>query len=335
MTQFTFDFTEPVQAAPFTGLDFSVITNPYGPNPVLLQAIRDADHTSLPGAHYRRAREKVAAWHGTQPEHVALGVGTGDLLWRLCRAFLPVTGELLSLHAPPAELTRAVAGQYAHLRTVAEVPSSLPEPTRMVYVGHPHNPTGAALPAAQLHGLAEMCAVRGALLILDETYAPFTTVGTPPRHNSIVRILSAGEAHGLLGAQPAYAVAALDIVDRLNDQATRQHVPAGTAAVLEHLPEGASFLAQTMKHVQHHAAELAANLAALGRVEHHGTPYMTLRVPDAAQVSAHLLERGLKVRDCASYGLPTTIRMATRMPGENNTLVRTLRELLGKGGRHG
>ncbi|MHA0044212.1 aminotransferase class I/II-fold pyridoxal phosphate-dependent enzyme [Deinococcus sp. PEB2-63] len=322
-------------AQAFTGLDFSVNTNPYGPNPRLIQAVRDADHAHYPDPTYARVRERLAAWHATEADGVALATGASDLLHRLTRAFLGGGDTLLSLHAPFGELGRAAALQRASVQVVPALPATLPARTRLVYAGYPHNPTGHAPTLGELLAAADTCAAAGALLIVDEAYAPFTALPVPPRHPALVRVLSPGKAHGIVGARPAYALAAPPVVAALDNLAPAWHVTAATAAVLAALPHGARFLAETLPRVAAHASELAADLGRLGRTEHAGTPFMTLRVGDAAAVTADLRAEGIRVRDCASYGLPDCIRVSTRLPGENAALLRALSTRLGRGGRHG
>lgn len=317
-------------SAPFSGLDFSVNVNPYGPNPLLVQALRDADPAPYPDPAYAAVRTRLANWHGVSPDEVTLSVGASDLLHRLVRAFLPGGSTLLSVLAPFGELARAAALARARVeeRQEAPAPRSLAPAVRLVYVGHPHNPSGHAHAAAELQALADLCAKTGALLIVDEAYAPFTAAPTPPRHPNVVRVLSPGKAHGLVGARPAYALAAPEVAARLDNLAPAWHLPAGTAAVLAALPEAQTFLAQTLPQVRQNAARLAAALQALGPVTHHGTPYLTLRVGDAPHVAATLLDRGYRVRDCTSYGQPDRIRVSTRLPDENVRLVEALRQVL-------
>jgi histidinol-phosphate/aromatic aminotransferase/cobyric acid decarboxylase-like protein len=49
---------------------------------------------------------------------------------------------------------------------------------------------------------------------------------------------------------------------------------------------------------------------------------------DAADLRLTLLKRGVLVRDCASFGLPSYLRIATRKPEDNERLLAVLREVL-------
>lgn len=313
-------------ATAFTGLDFSVNSNPFGPNPQLLQAVRDANQAYYPDPTYHATRAKLAHWHGVTPAEIAISVGASDLLHRLARAFLPAGGGLLSLHAPFGELARAAALQRAEIQVVNALPRTLPVNVQLVYVGQPHNPTGQSLAPNELLTLAKQCEQVGALLILDLAYAPFMALPSV-HHPAIVSLHSPGKVHGLVGARPAYAIAAPDIIQRLENLAPAWHVPAGTEALLAALPDAQGFLTETLPQVRHNAQELAAALRELGEVQHHGTPYLLLHVGNAAKVARPLLDRHIKVRDCASYGLPAWIRVSTRTVQQNAALIHALQEI--------
>lgn len=314
-------------AAPFTGLDFSVNSNPFGPNPHLLQAVLEADHTHYPDPTYYAVRTRLAHWHGVTPAEIALSVGASDLLHRLARAFLPAGGTLVSLHAPFGELARAAHLQRAAIQVVEALPTKVPAHVPLVYVGHPHNPTGTTLPPEDLLELAQQCEGVGALVILDEAYAPFLPPYDLPGHPNLLRLLSPGKAHGLVGARPAYAIARPEVIRRLENLAPAWHVPAGTAALLGALPDAQQFLHDTLPQVRQNAEALAAALHHFGEVQHWGTPYMILHVEDATRATGQLLAQGLKVRDCTSYGLPRWIRVSTRRAQENEMLIRACRGL--------
>lgn len=311
----------------FNGLDFSVNVNPAGPNPWLLEVVRQADHAHYPDPTYAAVRRRLAEWHGVSPDQIALGVGASDLLHRLARARLGAGDVLLSLLAPFGELARAARLQRAEIHVTGSLGEAWPPRTRLLYVGQPHNPTGRHLDHAALQDAAGACTRAGAWLVLDLAYAPFVDVPVL-RHPAVVALYSPGKAHGLVGARPAYAVASAEVAAQLSNLAPAWHLPAGTAALLAHLPEAQPFLTGTLEQVRRGALALADALRALGLVEHHGTPYLTLEVGDGAGVAGALLARGIRVRDCASYGLPRCIRVSTQGSAADARLVSALQEVL-------
>ena len=311
----------------FTGLDFSVNVNPAGPTPFLVEVVRRADHAHYPDPTYRDVRRSLARWHGVSPDQIALGVGASDLLHRLARSCLSTGDVLLSLLAPFGELARAARLQRAEIRITDRLGGGCPPRTRLLYVGQPHNPTGRHLSQEALEDAAATCARAGAWLVLDLAYAPFVDVPVL-RHPAVIALHSPGKAHGLVGARPAYAVASAEVAARLDNLAPAWHLPAGTAALLAHLPEAQPFLSGTLEQVGRGALALADALRALGQVEHHGTPYLTLEVGDGARVAGALLARGIRVRNCASYGLPRCIRVSTQGAAADARLVSALQEVI-------
>jgi len=320
---------------PFTGLDFSVNANPSGPNPALLRAVRDADHAHYPDPGYHALRASLGHWHGLDAACVVPAVGASELLHRLVRAYLRPADRVLSVLAPFGEFGRAVTLAGGRLEvmqpdqaTVLLGQGAVRPGVKLIYLGHPHNPTGRFLAPAELESLTLACERADALLIVDLAYAPFLELPSPPPSSHTVLLHSPGKAHGLVGARPAYALAAPAVAAALHNLAPAWALPAGTAALLEALPGAQDFLHETLPDVARNAAGLAGELARHFETEHHGTPYLTVRVGDTAGVCAALLERGLKVRDCASYGQPEWIRVSARLPDENAGLVQALKELL-------
>jgi histidinol-phosphate aminotransferase len=310
----------------FSGLDFSVNANPFGPNPQLLQAVLKADHTHYPDPGYPALRERLGNWHGVAADCVVPGVGASELLHRLVRAYLRPGEVALSVLAPFGEFGRAVrlAGGRLEITPSGRAAESVHLGTRLVYLGHPHNPTGRVLPPAELEALAQACRAADALLIVDLAYSPFLDLPSPALSSHTVLLHSPGKAHGLVGARPAYALASPAVAAALHNLAPAWALPAGTAALLEALPDAQEFLHRTLPAVARNAAQLARALSDLAEVEYHGAPYMTVRVGDAADVAARLLARGVRVRDCASYGQPEHLRVSARRPDENAVLIREL-----------
>lgn len=316
----------------FAGLDFSVNANPRGPNPALLEAAQAADTGPYPDPSLGRVRAALAEWHGLEPAGVVPAVGASELLHRLVRAYLPPGGLVVSVGPSFGELERAV--ELARGRLALAPPELAPaEILRrrpvLVYASSPNNPLGTILGADAVAELGAACSVSDALMVLDEAYAPFAPeLETPAPHPSVVRLQSPGKVHGLVGLRLAYALAPGPVARALENLAPAWPLPAPTVAALEALPAGQAFVTETLPPLRADAARLAVELAPLGAVQHTGIHYLTLAVGDAHAVAAGLLKRGVRVRDCASFGLPSRVRIAARLPGENARLVTALRQAL-------
>ncbi len=322
-------------ARPFAGLDFSVNSNPFGPNPQLVSAARHADPGAYPDATLTALRRTLADLHAARPDAVVPAVGASELLHRVARAYLRPGARALTLGPAFGEFARAVALQGAHLDRLdparpRDWAATLAVRPTLVYVSRPNNPLGTSVDLEDLHALADACAHADALLILDEAYRPLVPdLPTLPMHAAVLTLHSPGKLHGVVGLRPAYALAPPQVANALENLAPTWPLPSPVVATLAALPDAQAFVADTLPRWQAAARDLARDLAALAPVAHHGPPFLTVRVGDAARVSAALLERGLRVRDCASYGHPDLIRVCARQPHDNARLVRALAEVQG------
>lgn len=300
-------------------LDFSVNTNPLGPNLELVQAWRNASLDRYPDPHYTRAREALAGYHDWDPDGVVLGVGASELLHRIARALVRAGDVVYSLGAPFGEFARGVALQGGVLRVLPRDGwmDVVPSATQVLYLSNPHNPTGHWLDSHRLIAWP-------GILVVDEAYLPFVErpISLPMRSN-VIRVLSPGKAHGLLGMRMAYALTMPQLAQRLLALQPAWAIPSALAAVLEALPDHDAFVARTMPIVRAWARELANALGA----EPSGLHFFTVDVGDASATAAALRERGIRVRDCTSFGHPHLVRIATRTPEDNQRLIHAWRAL--------
>lgn len=306
------------QSADENILDFSVNTNPLGPNPALMEIWQRADLCRYPDPRYRQTRHALATHHCYPPEGVTLGVGASELLHRIVRAFVEPGDLVISLGAPFGEFERAVALQRGCLQIIERRWQAVSAGAKLIYLSNPHNPTGHYLETADLP--------HSPLIVIDEAYLPFLPDALElPLCPNLIRLRSPGKAHGLLGMRMAYALAHPDITVHLDNLQPAWAFPSPLADVLAALPEQEQFLKDTLPAARRWASGLAQELGATPTSLH----FFTVWVTDARRVTADLLARGLRVRDCASFGHPNLIRIATRAPDENRILVRAWRELNG------
>lgn len=295
-------------------LDFSVNTNPLGPNPALVALWQATDLSAYPDPAYRKARYALAEAHGFAPTGVVLGVGASELLHRIVRALLPVGGRVAVLGAPFGEFARAVVLQRAQQQTLPRTLAALQTAQAdLIYLSNPHSPSGDYLDLRCVD-----FAALAAPVIVDEAYLPFLAEGWAlPCQPNLIRLCSPGKAHGLLGARLAYALCDAPLAAHLNNLQPAWALPSASAALLAALPEQGKFLAQTLPQVRSWAQQLAQALGAAPT----GLHFFTAEVRDASAVAAALLQQGIQVRDCTSFGAPDRVRIATRLPSENQQLL--------------
>jgi aspartate/methionine/tyrosine aminotransferase len=149
-----------------------------------LRALEDLRLSYAPPEGSKLLRERIAALHGADPEHVQVMTGASEALIALtCHFAGPGASIVLPRPAYPAlpVLARAwgmqvreyeLRPQQGFAQTAEGVLAAVDDTTRVVFVNTPHNPTGSIMPAHEQRRLAETLATRGIPLIVDEVYHP-------------------------------------------------------------------------------------------------------------------------------------------------------------------
>jgi len=107
--------------APRDVLDFSVNTNPLGPAPSVLQAVRETDWSRYPGDDEEPLRRCLAERADVAPEQVVLGNGSAQLMWLIALAALR-PGDQVGIVEP-------TFGEYARaVRVVGATPIEVGDP---------------------------------------------------------------------------------------------------------------------------------------------------------------------------------------------------------------
>lgn len=321
-------------------LDFSVCVNAYGPAESVVAAVRAAAIDRYPDPGSRAACVAAARYWGQPVESIAFGAGTTELIHAICRLYLR-PGDRVAVPAP-------TFGEYAHAArlhgaAVDAIPSlgalvfdveamvSAVRETRprLAFVCTPNNPTGELLSRETLAVLAETCEAAGTMLVVDQSYEAFVdnSYGTPvlPAHLATLHLRSITKDHALAGLRAGYVLGPPHVIAAI--EGARASWPVSTvaqaAAEAAMSAAGRAHLDATIPRLRRDADLLRHELRASGyAVLPSETHYFLVEVGDAGAVRARLLaERGVRVRDCASFGLPRYVRIAARKPEENARLL--------------
>jgi cystathionine beta-lyase len=152
--------------------------------------------------------------------------------------------------------------------------AALADGMRVLVLANPHNPTGRALPVAELAAIAERCAAAGAWVLADEihgplalpgtTHVPWLTVSDAARECGVV-LTSASKAFNLAGLKAALMVtapgAAREAVVALPDRANRAGL-LGVVAAQAAFEHGDAYLDALLARLDANRTLLGERLAA-------------------------------------------------------------------------
>ncbi len=198
----------------------------------------------------------------------------------------------------------------------------------LLWLCHPTNSTGHAWRVGDLRKLAERCQEHEALLVLDLAYLNFLERLThhlplPLLHNA-VQLYSLTKSFRLPGVRAGYALASPEVVNALERSAPpwQMSVHAQAATGWAFSDAGRTFLRRTLPELGEVRRDFQAKLRTLGlQVRDTSANYFLVEVGDAVIFKQAALRAGFRVRDCASFGLPTQVRLAAQQPRENQTFL--------------
>ena len=322
--------------------DLSTNANACGPYAPAVQALRVADARHYPDPAYTALTVQLAAWHGVAPARIVLAASGSEFIQRISVA--------VALQAPGARvwLPAHAYGDYARAAQAAG----------LVRVDHP---TDAALlwacdpssPLGQPHaGLADQVAAlrRGQALVLDQAYEPLRLAGAlaldAAAQDRVWRLVTPNKALGLTGVRAAYAIAPRGadaaLLARLHALAPSWPVGAHGVALLQAWAtvDAHDWLQDCRATLRGWKARQIDLLQAAGwRVAPSAANFLVAAGADGAGVEGRfglnplltaLRAQGIKLRDCASFGLPGRVRMAVVAPAVQDALMAALDDVTRK-----
>jgi histidinol-phosphate aminotransferase len=278
-------------------------------------------------------RQRVAERKGLSVDRVVLGNGSSEILEMVAKAaFLDGGSAVIPRHsfAIYGIATQTVGGRVIESRAsateidVEDILRSVAEDTRLVYLGHPNNPTGVRLERAALEHLVRHLR-EDVVLVMDQAYAEYEDPAGYPdaaayleeRPNLLV-LHTFSKIHALAAMRIGYGLGSKELLGFLE----RVRSPFNT----NHLAQVAAEVAvqdlafEAFSRQKNFEARVAFTLeAARHRCQLSGTSgnfvLMETAFP-AAELFKELLQRGVIVRPMQGYGLPNHIRITFGKPQE-------------------
>lgn len=198
----------------------------------------------------------------------------------------------------------------------------------------PNNPTGRSLRISKIEEIAQLIALHGGLLIVDEAYGEFSSersavsllASTP--HVVVVKTMS--KAFAFAGARIGYAIAREEVIDAMQLVRLPYHLStitqaAGIAAIdhadrllceVDRIKSARDALAQGLRELGVDVVPSDANFILFGGLD---------RMGSKEQVWRELLDDGVLIRD---VGIPGHLRVTIGTDDENAAFLKSLTRIL-------
>lgn len=323
--------------APPGVVDFSTGVSPLPLPAPVLAAARTADLSRYPHPTALPLRIAIARAHGVGAEEVVAGAGSTELIWALARAFGGLGRTVLSPRPGFAEYGQAAQASGARL---VEFPGAGPRTglgldraaalareaeASLIFVPRPSTPWPEVPPAETIESLCRVAPA--ALVVVDEAYLPLFDEVQPLRPGGNLAILrSLTKALALPGLRLGYLLADSAVAGAVRAALPPWNVSAPAAAAGIAALDRPELLVEAREAIGRLREDLAERLRAAGaRIVAAGGPFLLCEIGAASAFTAALLRRGLRVRDCTSFGLPRHVRLGARLPEENALLAAAFR----------
>jgi L-threonine-O-3-phosphate decarboxylase len=337
-THGAFDFAELERLGldPNDVLDFSVNSNPYGTSPLILEALRYVPVERYPDRESIALRRALSERLDVSPEQMLVGNGTAELIQFAAFAFLQKGDHALILEPTFGEYERSIrlVDANVHRWRASAQNGFIPSPEKIhkrllqrkmqvVFLCNPNNPTGQVIPNDALREWAdefpETC------FLVDEAYLAFVEgmkSAILVSRKNILTLRSMTKDYAIAGLRLGYTIGEPKMIEEMKNFRPAWNVNALAQAAGLAALQSENHLTETLAKLRSEKENLVSGLKKLGyEPVSSQTNYFLLPVHNGAQFRAELLTHGILVRDCASFGLPSYGRIATRTLEENTRLL--------------
>ncbi|MGG1400250.1 histidinol-phosphate transaminase [Bacillus salipaludis] len=321
--------------------------NPFGPSPKAVETMQRVilDGHLYPDASCFELRQKLGTIQGIEPDQYIIGNGADNIISLVIAAYVNSGDEVVYCTPTFSEYRRntllmegvpvEVATTEDHSFDLEAMLEAITDKTKLVIVCNPNNPTGTIVEGEKLRSFLKQLP-KHVIAVLDEAYIEFvnqekyfTGVEYLKEGCSLIAIRTFSKLYGLAGLRVGYAITTKELMIPL--QAVREPFAcnrvsqAGAIASLE----DEAHLNKVLSENRTEMLRLIKEFQALGyEVKESHTNFLFINMlQDTTKLAGDLLCRGLIIRPCAAWGLPTYARISIGTAEQNDRLIGILKEI--------
>lgn len=307
-------------------LKLSSNENPLGTSPMAIDAIQKINNYSVyPEGTSKELREAIAQKNGVDIDNIIVGNGSDEvLMWpSLClikEGYNAVTGAntfseyTFSTLVTGGEIRKAplIDGTF----NKESILNLVDDKTKIVYICNPNNPTGTFLPKDELLEIINSIS-KEILIVIDEAYGEygdqeyFSCIGEINKYKNLIVLKTFSKIYGMASLRLGYAIGSTEIIQTLYK--TKQPFNVNQAAQTGGLAaiSDIEFVNKSLKMNKEGKEFLYKELNRLG-LKYYKTQanFVCINVNrDSKEVYDSIMEQGITIRSCTSFGLKNYIRV--------------------------
>ncbi|MGO9402110.1 MAG: histidinol-phosphate transaminase [Terriglobales bacterium] len=325
------------------GLSLDLNESMAGCSPRVLARLRSLSAAEVSLYPEREAGERlIANFLGIAPEQVLLTNGADEALALLFATYLAPGDELLFAdptfvmypmlgEALGAQLVRVRSGEELAFPT-ADFLARISPRTRVIAIANPNNPTGLAVPRADLLKIVE--AAPDSAVLIDEAYFEFcgeTLIPDLARHPNLFVARTLSKAYGLAGLRLGVLTGAAEQISFIRRHSEPFNVNSVVLACLEEALADQAFVRDHVAQVKRGREQLERLFDELGlRFWPSQANFVLVRVGAPAQAFVESMRRrSILVRDSsANPGCEGCVRITVGTPAQMDGVLQAISEVV-------
>jgi len=304
-------------------LDFSASVNPFPPK--IDWHCNSTDLSAYPDDTYSELKKRIGTVFSRDPDEICVGNGSIEIIRVFCSVVLARTAGSRHFFVEPPTF-----GEYelsARLTGAERTASTKKADVR--FICNPNNPTGTLLHRADLLDILKTTKQYAGILFCDEAFIsladPEESMADVCDPNLFV-LHSLTKSFAVPGLRIGFGFGDCDLIEKIETARSPWCVNAYAEAfameALLHFNE----LKNSRKAIEAERHRLISGISDMGLTPNPSSVnYVLVECGrDVTSLCDALTHRNILVRHCASFGLPTCIRIAVRTPDENTQLLEAL-----------
>lgn len=302
-------------------LDFSASMNPFPPH--VEWKPEECDLGDYPDDTYCDLKEAIGSVYSRDPDEITVGNGSVELI----RIF----AQVMAPSGTTACIERSTFGEYAQSVRLAggAVTDNPHEPVDLRFLCNPNNPTGTLLSKDRIVEMLEGCRDEGSSLFLDEAFIDLSDPNESlvnHRDPDLFILRSLTKAFSVPGIRFGFGFGDPELIEGIEltrpPWTVNRYAEIYTIEAIRHIPD----LEESRRKIAIERDFLTQSIRSLGFAPRPSAAnYILIDTGvSASALTSALLNEGILVRDCSSFGLPKSIRIAVRSREENRMLIEAL-----------